>query len=163
MPSRCKPDLPGLRPHDIPGVPDSRFVRGVDRLYYVLPIIWAFANVAMGVVTPLNVTAILLLSSWAIAVLADYERSLAAGRQPVFVACNTLVCPLYLGISFGRGPTTLVSELNQFVVALGGNHQPLIRPVPLCLPIELHSIVLPMGLGSGRSPCSGESTIQQDS
>jgi hypothetical protein len=32
---RCKPDLPGLRPRDIPGVPDSRVVRGADRLYYV--------------------------------------------------------------------------------------------------------------------------------
>jgi AGCS family alanine or glycine:cation symporter len=53
-----------------------------------LPIIWAVADVAMGVMTLLNVTAILLLSPWAIAVLADYERSLAAGRQPVFVASN---------------------------------------------------------------------------
>ena len=54
-----------------------------------LPFIWAVADVAMGVMTLLNVTAILLLSPWAIAVLADYERSLAAGRQPVFVASNT--------------------------------------------------------------------------
>src|SRR6516165_5301430 len=54
-----------------------------------LPIVWAFADIAMGVMTLLNVTAILLLSPWAIAVLADYERSLAAGRQPVFVASTT--------------------------------------------------------------------------
>jgi AGCS family alanine or glycine:cation symporter len=54
-----------------------------------LPIVWAFADIAMGVMTLLNVTAILLLSPWAIAVLADYERSLAAGRQPVFVASIT--------------------------------------------------------------------------
>jgi NADH dehydrogenase len=54
-----------------------------------LPIIWAVADVAMGVMTLLNVTTIVLLSPWAIAVLADYERSLAAGRQPVFVASNT--------------------------------------------------------------------------
>jgi AGCS family alanine or glycine:cation symporter len=54
-----------------------------------LPIIWAVADVAMGVMTLLNVMAILLLSPWAIAVLADYERSLAAGTQPVFVTSNT--------------------------------------------------------------------------
>ena len=30
-----KPDLPGLQPRDIPGVPDSCVVRGADRLYYV--------------------------------------------------------------------------------------------------------------------------------
>ena len=54
-----------------------------------LPIVWAFADIAMGLMTLLNVTAILLLSPWAIAVLADYERSLAAGRQPVFVPSTT--------------------------------------------------------------------------
>jgi len=54
-----------------------------------LPIVWAFADISMGVMTLLNVTAILLLSPWAIAVLADYEKSLAAGRQPVFVASTT--------------------------------------------------------------------------
>jgi AGCS family alanine or glycine:cation symporter len=55
-----------------------------------LPIIWAVADVAMDFMTLLNVTAILLLSPWAIAVLSDYERSLAAGRQPVFVASKYL-------------------------------------------------------------------------
>ena len=54
-----------------------------------LPIVWAFADIAMGVMTLLNVTAILLLSQWAIAVPADYERSLAEGRKPVFVASTT--------------------------------------------------------------------------
>ena len=42
--------------------------------------------ITMRVLTLLNVIATLLLSPWAIAVLADYERSLAAGRKPVFVA-----------------------------------------------------------------------------
>jgi alanine or glycine:cation symporter, AGCS family len=61
-----------------------------------LPIIWAVADVAMGFMTLLNVTAILLLSPWAIAVLSDFERSLAAGRQPVFVASNTSDLPAVL-------------------------------------------------------------------
>ena len=58
-----------------------------------LPIVWAFADIAMGLMTLLNVTAILLLLPWAIAVLADYERSLAAGRKPVFVASTTRGLP----------------------------------------------------------------------
>jgi alanine or glycine:cation symporter, AGCS family len=53
-----------------------------------LPTIWAVADVAMGIMTLLNVTAILLLSRWAFAALADYERSVAAGQPPVFVARN---------------------------------------------------------------------------
>jgi hypothetical protein len=55
----------------------------------------------MGVMTLLNLTAI-LPSRWDIAVLVDYERSLPAGRRPVFAASNIpLVCRLCLGISFG--------------------------------------------------------------
>jgi hypothetical protein len=63
--------------------------------------------------TLLNVTAILLLSPWAIAVLADYEKSLAAGRQPVFVASNTpwsAHCASGYRLVDGRPP--LVSELS---------------------------------------------------
>jgi hypothetical protein len=67
-----------------------------------LPIIWAFADVAMGVLTLLNVTTILLLSAWAIAVLADYQRSLVGGRKPLPWLAPPLVCPLCLGKPFGR-------------------------------------------------------------
>jgi hypothetical protein len=60
----------------------------------------------MGVMTLLNLIAI-LPSQWDIAVLADYERSLPAGRQPVFAASDTPGLPRcasgYRLVAFLRG------------------------------------------------------------
>jgi AGCS family alanine or glycine:cation symporter len=47
-----------------------------------LPLVWAIADVAMGLMT--LVAAIVMLSRWVVLVLADYERSLEASREPVF-------------------------------------------------------------------------------
>ena len=49
-----------------------------------LPLVWALADVAMGLMTLVNVTALVLLGRWAFAALSDYEASLAAHRAPVF-------------------------------------------------------------------------------
>jgi AGCS family alanine or glycine:cation symporter len=49
-----------------------------------LPLVWAIADVAMGLMTLVNVAAIVMLSRWVVLVLADYERSLEASREPVF-------------------------------------------------------------------------------
>jgi AGCS family alanine or glycine:cation symporter len=57
-----------------------------------LPVVWALADIAMGALTLVNVVAIVALSRWVIAALADYEAALAAGREPVFDAavCSNL-------------------------------------------------------------------------
>ncbi len=49
-----------------------------------LPAVWAVADVAMGVMALVNVTAITLLFPWARAALADYEGALARGETPAF-------------------------------------------------------------------------------
>jgi AGCS family alanine or glycine:cation symporter len=51
-----------------------------------LPLVWALADIAMGAMTLVNVVAIVALSRWVVAALADYEAALAAGREPVFDA-----------------------------------------------------------------------------
>ncbi|HEY1622728.1 MAG TPA: alanine/glycine:cation symporter family protein [Streptosporangiaceae bacterium] len=49
-----------------------------------LNLVWAFADVSMGVMALVNLTAIVLLSRWAFGALKDYDASLAAGLQPRF-------------------------------------------------------------------------------
>jgi AGCS family alanine or glycine:cation symporter len=49
-----------------------------------LPLVWALADVAMGLMTLVNIAALLGLTRWALAALTDYEAQMAAGRQPVF-------------------------------------------------------------------------------
>jgi AGCS family alanine or glycine:cation symporter len=49
-----------------------------------LPLVWALADVAMGLMALVNIGALLGLTRWALAALADYERQLEAGREPVF-------------------------------------------------------------------------------
>jgi alanine or glycine:cation symporter, AGCS family len=46
-----------------------------------LKLVWAFADVSMGLMALVNLTAIVLLSRWAFGTLADYEAGLA-GRRP---------------------------------------------------------------------------------
>jgi alanine or glycine:cation symporter, AGCS family len=46
--------------------------------------VWALADVAMGLMALVNLTAILLLGRWAFALLADFERQRRAGRDPAF-------------------------------------------------------------------------------
>jgi AGCS family alanine or glycine:cation symporter len=53
-----------------------------------LPIVWALADVAMGLMTLVNVGAILLLWPWVKIVLSDYDQALALGHTPQFVARN---------------------------------------------------------------------------
>ena len=48
--------------------------------------VWALADVAMGLMALVNLTAIILLGKWAFGALADYQRLRAAGSDPVFVA-----------------------------------------------------------------------------
>ena len=51
-----------------------------------MPLVWALADVAMALMTLVNVGAILMLSREVISALRDYEGALNAGRQPVFSA-----------------------------------------------------------------------------
>ena len=51
-----------------------------------LSAVWDLADVAMGLMAIVNLTAIVLLGRWALAALKDYQRQAAAGKDPVFVA-----------------------------------------------------------------------------
>ena len=55
-----------------------------------LPLVWAIADVAMGLMALVNIVAIVALSRWVTAALADYEAALMARREPVFKAA---ACP----------------------------------------------------------------------
>ena len=60
-----------------------------------LPLVWALADLAMGLMALINLTAIARLGAWAFAALADYERQRADGQVPVFDAARaTLPGPL---------------------------------------------------------------------
>ena len=59
-----------------------------------LPIVWALADVAMGLMALVNIVAMLMLWPWARAVLADYERRVATGPTPKFVARDCLDLPV---------------------------------------------------------------------
>ncbi len=58
-----------------------------------LPLVWALADVAMGLMTLVNVGALLGLTRWALTALADYEAALAARRIPVFDASRITSLP----------------------------------------------------------------------
>jgi len=58
-----------------------------------LPLVWALADVAMGLMTLVNVAAIVLLARWALGALADYEAGRAAGKAPLFVAAGNQYLP----------------------------------------------------------------------
>ncbi len=51
-----------------------------------LDLVWAVADVAMGLMALVNLVAIVLLGKWAFAALRDYQRQAAAGADPVFIA-----------------------------------------------------------------------------
>jgi alanine or glycine:cation symporter, AGCS family len=51
-----------------------------------LSLVWALADLAMGLMAITNLIAICLLSRWAFAALKDYHRQAALGLEPVFVA-----------------------------------------------------------------------------
>ena len=53
-----------------------------------LPLIWAIADITMGFMTLVNVSAILILSRQAFWLLEDYEKQLRAGLSPVFYRGN---------------------------------------------------------------------------
>jgi alanine or glycine:cation symporter, AGCS family len=51
-----------------------------------LALVWALADLAMGLMAITDLIAICLLSRWAFAALKDYHRQAALGLEPVFVA-----------------------------------------------------------------------------
>jgi AGCS family alanine or glycine:cation symporter len=58
-----------------------------------LEAVWAIADVAMGLMALVNLTAILLLGKWAFAALEDYQALRRRGREPVFVAVGNDLLP----------------------------------------------------------------------
>ena len=57
-----------------------------------LPTVWAMADVAMGLMALVNLGAILMLSKWAMAALADYEAGERKGL-PQFEASGNRHMP----------------------------------------------------------------------
>ena len=51
-----------------------------------LTLVWALADVAMGLMALVNLVAICLLGKWAFATIKDYHRQTDAGQDPVFIA-----------------------------------------------------------------------------
>lgn len=51
-----------------------------------LPLVWAIADISMGLMALINLVALVLLVRWPLAALADYERRLAAHEPLVFAA-----------------------------------------------------------------------------
>jgi AGCS family alanine or glycine:cation symporter len=49
-----------------------------------LATVWALADVAMGFMALVNLVALVLLGSWALGALRDFERQTRAGQDPVF-------------------------------------------------------------------------------
>lgn len=49
-----------------------------------VPLVWALADLSMGFMTLVNLAALLMLSGVAMGVLADYNRQLGRGQEPVF-------------------------------------------------------------------------------
>jgi alanine or glycine:cation symporter, AGCS family len=54
-----------------------------------LDLVWAVADVAMGLMALVNLIAIVALGRWAFAALSDYQRQVAEGVDPVFVAASS--------------------------------------------------------------------------
>jgi alanine or glycine:cation symporter, AGCS family len=61
-----------------------------------LPLVWALADVSMGLMALVNLAALLLLFPWARGVLADYDNALSMGRKPVFRATGNSHLPKVL-------------------------------------------------------------------
>jgi AGCS family alanine or glycine:cation symporter len=61
-----------------------------------LEAVWAIADVAMGLMALVNLSAILLLGKWAFAALEDYQRLRGQGRDPEFVASGNELLPAAL-------------------------------------------------------------------
>jgi len=55
-----------------------------------IDVVWSLADVSMGVMTLINLVAILLLGKWAFAVLADYE---AGKGRSAFIAADSAHLP----------------------------------------------------------------------
>jgi AGCS family alanine or glycine:cation symporter len=71
-----------------------------------LPLVWALADVAMGLMTMVNIAAVVLLARWALGALADYEAGRAAGKPPLFVATGNHYLPGRLESDVWTGRTT---------------------------------------------------------
>ena len=51
-----------------------------------LSTVWDMADISMGLMAIVNLIAIVALGGWAFAALRDYQRQVAAGKDPVFLA-----------------------------------------------------------------------------
>jgi AGCS family alanine or glycine:cation symporter len=51
-----------------------------------LSTVWDLADISMGLMAIVNLIAIVLLGRWAFAALRDYQRQVAAGQDPLFLA-----------------------------------------------------------------------------
>ncbi|PPK97201.1 AGCS family alanine or glycine:cation symporter [Kineococcus xinjiangensis] len=70
-----------------------------------LTVVWALADVAMGLMALVNLVAIVLLGKWALGALRDFERQARRGEDPVFRAVGNPDLPADLpgGVWTGEG------------------------------------------------------------
>lgn len=66
-----------------------------------LPTVWSLADVAMGLMALVNLTAIVLLGRWAFGALADYEQALPKGT-PLFNSKANPHLPARIGTGVWR-------------------------------------------------------------
>jgi alanine or glycine:cation symporter, AGCS family len=62
----------------------------------ILPLVWALADVSMGLMALGNLGTLLLLFPWARGALADYDNALSMEREPVFSATGDSHLPKIL-------------------------------------------------------------------
>lgn len=66
--------------------------------------VWALADVAMGFMALVNLTAIVLLGKWAFAAIDDYHRQAESGVDPVFIADEAGLPAILMGDIWQRRP-----------------------------------------------------------
>jgi len=66
-----------------------------------LPTVWRLADVAMGLMALVNLSAIPLFGRWAFGALADYEQALPEGA-PLFTSKSNLYLPARIGTGVWR-------------------------------------------------------------
>ena len=77
-----------------------------------LPLVWALADVAMGLMTMVNIAAVVLLARWALGALADYEAGRAAGEDALSLRHRQPLSPGRLESDVWTGWTTGERALN---------------------------------------------------
>ncbi|SUU02931.1 Na+/alanine symporter [Actinomyces denticolens] len=77
-----------------------------------LPVVWALADIALGLLGLLNLVVIVRLAPWALGALKDFDAQLRAGRAPVFVGRSNPHLPgdlpggVWDGATATGGPTS---------------------------------------------------------